>query len=31
MSRWDWNGYETAPRRKAEGGITAKSQRGSIG
>jgi uncharacterized Zn finger protein len=31
MSRWDWNGYETAPRRKAEGGIKAKSQRGSIG
>lgn len=31
MSRWDWNGYDAAPRRKAEGGIKAKSQRGSIG
>jgi uncharacterized Zn finger protein len=31
MSRWDWNGYDAAPRRKAEGGIKARSQRGSIG
>jgi len=31
MSRWDWNGYESAPRRQAKDGIKAKSQRGAIG
>lgn len=32
MSSWDyWEGYPTAPRRKAERGIKAKSQRGNIG
>jgi uncharacterized Zn finger protein len=30
-SRWGWYGYDVAPRRKAEHGIKAKSQRGSIG
>jgi len=31
MSRWDWNGYDPAPRRQAKDGIKAKSQRGAIG
>ena len=31
MSRWDWNGYDPAPRRQAKDGIKARSQRGAIG
>ena len=31
MSRWDWNGYDPAPRRQSKDGIKAKSQRGAIG
>ncbi len=30
-SNWGWHGYDAAPRRKAERGIKAKSQRGAIG
>lgn len=31
MSQWDWDGYTRAPRRKADHGTKAKSQRGAIG